>query len=200
MSLSIRPYHPSDLPQLYRICLQTAHHGADGSHLFSDPDLMGHFFLGPFATLEPELCFILLENNYPMGYICATKDVPNFRQNCEHHWFPPLREQYPPNNSTSLTAAEEELYTLIHEGIDLNDDVADYPARLHIALLPAVQRRGGGRQLMQTLITQLKALDVPALHLEVSRRNQRAIAFYEAVGFHCVAEYPGARMYGQNLT
>ncbi len=199
MLLKIRPYHPSDLPQLYRICLQTAHHGADGSHLFSDPDLMGHFFIGPYATLEPDLCFVLLKKARPMGYICATGDVPHFRRTCEQVWFPPLRQQYSMDPDNTFTAAEQELYGLIHEGIDLNEDVADYPARLHIALLPEVQRRGGGRRLMEALLKQLQAQDVSAIHLEVSRQNEGAIAFYEAVGFHRVADYPGACMYGQYL-
>ena len=199
MPFLIRPYHPSDLPQLYRICLQTAANGADGSHLFADPDLMGHFFIGPYVTYEPDLCYVLVESGRPMGYICATGDVPSFRQTCEKYWFPPLRQQYSLDENNALTPAEQEVYSLIHEGIDLNDDVAAYPARLHIALLPPVQRQGGGRQLMQTLINQLQAHAVPALHLEVSRKNDRAIAFYEAVGFHRVAEYPGACMYGQNL-
>ena len=200
MPFLIRPYHPSDLPQLYRICLQTAYHGGDGSHLFSDPDLMGHFFIGPYATLEPDLCFILLDRGRPMGYICATRDVPQFRDTCERVWFPLLRQQYSLDPSMALSAVEQELYRIIHAGIDLNDDVRAYPARLHIALLPEVQRRGGGRQLMQTLRTQLLALGITALHLEVSRQNEGAIAFYKAVGFHQVVEYPGAIMFGQHLT
>ena len=199
MPFVIRPYHPSDLPQLYRICLKTAHHGEDGSHLFIDPDLMGHFFIGPYATLESDLCFVLLETGQPMGYICATRDVPHFRDTCERKWFPPLRQQYSIDPSMELSAAERELYSLIHAGIDLNDDVSDYPARLHIALLPDVQRRGGGRQLMNTLRAQLQTLGITALHLEVSSQNEEAIAFYEAVGFHRVIEYPGALMFGQHL-
>jgi ribosomal protein S18 acetylase RimI-like enzyme len=199
MPFLIRPYHPSDLPQLYRICLKTAHYGRDGSHLFVDLDLMGHFFIGPYAALEPDLCFVLLERGRPMGYICATRDVPHFRDACERLWFPPLRQQYSLEPPIALSADEQELYRIIHAGIDLNDDVKDYPARLHIALLPEVQRRGGGRQLMKTLSTQLQTLGVTALHLEVSSQNEGAIAFYEAVGFHRVVEYPGALMFGQHL-
>ena len=52
MSFMIRPFHAGDLPQLYRICLQTADNGADGTHLFTNPELMGHFFVGPYATLQ----------------------------------------------------------------------------------------------------------------------------------------------------
>lgn len=160
---------------------------------------MGHFYVGPYASLEPELCFVLLADGAPMGYVCATRDVQAFRVGCEEAWFPPLRRRHPLPAPSELSGAERELHGLIHEGIDLNDDAAAYPARLHIALLPEVQRRGGGRQLMSALVAQLQALSVPALHLEVNRRNTGAIAFYRALGFHRVAAYPQALVMGRRI-
>ncbi len=203
MNLSTRPVHPSDLPQLYRICLRTANaDGTDGTHLFEDPDLMGHFYVGPYASLEPELCFVLQADDAPAtpaGYICATRDIAAFRRRCEDTWFPPLRRRYPLPDASDRSGAEQEFYALIHEGIDLNADAAAYPARLHIALLPELQRRGGGRLLMDALLERLNARAVPAVHLEVNRRNTGAIAFYEALGFHRVAAYPQAYVMGRTL-
>lgn len=147
--------------------------GRDGSQLFTDPDLMGHFSMGPYACLEPELCFVLLADGAPRGYVCATQDVQAFHVGCEAAWFPPLRERYPLPAPRALSDAERELHGLIHEGIDLYDDAAAYPARLHIALLPEVQRRGGGRQLMSALVARLRTLGVPALHLEVTSEHGR---------------------------
>jgi len=39
----IRPYLPSDLDALYRICLLTGDDGQDASSLYKDPRLPGHF-------------------------------------------------------------------------------------------------------------------------------------------------------------
>ncbi len=194
----IRPYHTTDLTALYRICLQTVDHGSDGRHLFSDPDLAGHFYVGPYASLESDLCFVLLSASAPVGYICGTRDVTRFRQNCEQQWFPPLRERYArPDGKPASPDAE--LIAMIHAGIDLNEDVRAYPARLHIALLPKAQRRGWGRKLIDVFLNRLRELQVPAVHLEVSRQNLAAIRFYEAVGLHRIIEYPGAVEFGMQL-
>lgn len=198
MELPIRPFHPSDLPALYRICLQTVADGGDGSSLYGNPDLVGHFFIAPYATLEPDLCFVLLWAGQPYGYICGTRNVDRFREICEERWFPTLRGQFS-LAAAGQTPADVEATALLHEGIDLNEDVKDYPARLHIALLPPVQRQGGGRRLMQRFLGALRENGVPAVHLEVSRQNPRAIAFYEAMGFHRIVEYPGALEFGVRL-
>src|SRR5262245_63083228 len=38
----IRPYRPSDLDALYRICLLTGDDGQDATSLYNDPRLLGH--------------------------------------------------------------------------------------------------------------------------------------------------------------
>ena len=78
MNLEIRPYHASDLSSLYRICLLTGNSGTDASELFSDPDLLGHFYAAPYAVLEPELCFILTCCEFPCGYILGTHNSEDF--------------------------------------------------------------------------------------------------------------------------
>jgi hypothetical protein len=54
----IRPYQPDDLDDLYRVCLQTADNGRDGTSLFRDPKLPGHVYAGPYAIFEPSLAFV----------------------------------------------------------------------------------------------------------------------------------------------
>jgi ribosomal protein S18 acetylase RimI-like enzyme len=61
-----------------------------------------------------------------------------------------------------------------------------YPAHLHIDILPEGQGQGWGRKLIETLTGRMRELGVSAVHLGVAPTNHRAIAFYEAVGFHRV--------------
>ena len=63
MSFNIRPYHPSDLPNIYRICLKTAKSGKDGTDLYKYPDLIGNYFAAPYVNFEPELCFIITKSD-----------------------------------------------------------------------------------------------------------------------------------------
>jgi GNAT superfamily N-acetyltransferase len=69
--------------------------------------------------------------------------------------------------------------------------LADYPAHLHIDLLPAYQRSGHGRKMIVTLLGALHDAGAPGAHLGVLAANTPARAFYHRVGFHEL-DVPGA--------
>jgi len=198
MSLEIRPYHASDLSSLYHICLLTGNSGTDASELFSDPDLLGHFYAAPYAILEPELCFILTCSGFPCGYILGTHNSETFYHRCEKEWFPPLRERYPfpKKDDKSL---EQRIIRLIHQGHKPNDELKSYPAHLHIDLLPEAQGKGMGRKLIEVFNHKLVKLRVPAVHLQVGKNNTGAVQFYERVGFQRIKEYEYAIAFGMRL-
>lgn len=199
--INIRPYHPTDLTALYRICLLTADNGADASPLYSDPDLVGHHFAAPYAVLEPDLCFILSKNGMPIGYILGTRDSVAFSRRCEAEWFPRLRERYPmPKDESRWTPADRQAIGWLHEGHNAEEGlVSSYPAHLHIDILPAGQGAGWGRKLMHTFWDKLRSLGVPAVHLGVSKGNPRAIGFYQHLGFCKVVEADWGIVFGLDL-
>jgi len=59
----------------------------------------------------------------------------------------------------------------------------DYPAELHINLLPAWQGRGLGGRLMKAFLDGLRAEGVRGVFLQTSDRNLKALPFYERLGF-----------------
>ena len=198
MKLNIRPYHASDLVSLYHICLKTGDSGRDASHIYKDPELPGHFYVAPYAVLEPNLCFILTLSGKPFGYILGTRDSELFYKKCECEWFPVLREKYPllKHDYQSLDAR---IIRRIHEGHKIKPGLSSYPAHLHINLLPGAQGKGQGRQLMQRFIDKLIEKKVPALHLEVGKANPGAIQFYQRIGFHKIKEYEKSIAFGMKL-
>jgi ribosomal protein S18 acetylase RimI-like enzyme len=198
MPFTIRPYHPSDLVALYRVCLQTGDSGNDASQLCRDEELLGHCYVAPYVVLEPDLCFVLLNDGSPCGYILGTRDSQAFRIQTEQDWFAVLRTRYafPPAEDHSFDA---DLIRRIYAGARVDPDLAAYPAHLHIDLLPVAQGQGWGRTLMQTFLTRLRALHVPGVHLGVGRRNPGAIAFYERVGFQVIKSTPGGISFGMQL-
>lgn len=195
MPFAIRRYHPSDLYALYRICLLTGDSGADASHLYRDPELLGHYYAAPYAVLEPDLCFVLTHSGTPCGYILGTSDSVAFGAWCDREWFPVLRERYP-LPAPADDSRDAHIIRLIHAGHRVHPDVIDYPAHLHIDLLPIAQGQGWGRRLMQTFLERLREVGVPAVHLGVGMRNPGAIAFYERVGFHRIKTYEGWIAFG----
>jgi ribosomal-protein-alanine N-acetyltransferase len=62
--------------------------------------------------------------------------------------------------------------------------VLDEATLFNIAVDPAWQRRGLGRQLLTHLIGELEQRDVLTLWLEVRASNVAAIALYESLGFN----------------
>jgi ribosomal protein S18 acetylase RimI-like enzyme len=194
----IRRYHPSDLPMLYRICLLTGDSGEDATKLYQDPDLLGHLYAAPYAVLGPELCFILTHSGQPCGYVLGTKNSVAFSERCEREWFPTLRERYPcPAEDNSSKDAT--LIRSIHRGYRDRAN-ADYPAHLHIDLLPVAQGKGWGRKMTSVFLEKLRELDIPGVELGVGKRNLNAIGFYETVGFRRLEETETSFTYGMKLT
>jgi ribosomal protein S18 acetylase RimI-like enzyme len=205
----IRQYQPGDLDDLYRICLETADGGGDGTALFRDPRLPGHVYAGPYATFEPSLAWVAEDTAGVGGYVVGTLDSQAFEQRLEQDWWPALRTRYPappPELAAQLSAQEQRALASIHHPWATDKELADrYPSHLHINLVPRLQGRGTGRQLMATLLSGLGAQGSRGVHLLVGRGNQRAPGFYRHVGFRelpvtdaqvfamQLAELPGSR-------
>lgn len=183
----MRPYHPDDLGDLYRICLLTADSGGDGTALYRDPWLPGDVYAAPYGIFEPSLATVAEDAEGVGGYILATTDSLAFYQRLDLDWWPSLRQRYPQasaDGSAELSSQEHSALQWIRHGLAIESGLAArYPAHLHIDLLPRLQGRGIGRRLIETLTTTLRARGSTGLHLNVSYRNERAIAFYQHLGF-----------------
>jgi ribosomal protein S18 acetylase RimI-like enzyme len=195
--LVIRPYEKRDMAQLYRICLETGKDGKDATGTVDD-EILGHIFAAPYATFEPDLCFVLDEAGTAIGYILGTRDSKRFAEICEQKWWPHLREKYPlidnavANRTALLTMA-------IHDGYQAPTISTDFPAHLHVDILPSGQGKGLGRQLIKVFTEKLRAYSVPALHFGVSRKNISAIGFYKKLGFRILEESETSYKFGIEL-
>lgn len=69
-------------------------------------------------------------------------------------------------------------------------DLAPYPAHLHINTRADRRGTGVGRALMQTYLDQLRAENVPGVHLETSSENKIAVPWYERLGFQRLQSIP----------
>ncbi|TDU89795.1 acetyltransferase (GNAT) family protein [Kribbella voronezhensis] len=179
----IRPYRVDDRPAVGDICVRTADNGGDSRSRFPDLELMPSIFAFPYVELEPELAFVLDDGERAVGYILGCADTPAFARRFRAEWLPRV-PQYGPLTGPARTPAEE-MIGLLHDPERLViPEVADYPAHLHIDLLPAYQGAGYGRALMNRFLTTLADRGVPAVHLTMLTSNTPARAFYDRLGFH----------------
>lgn len=193
--ITIRHTALPDIPYLYEICLKTGDAGKDASALFYDPYLIGQYYAAPYLIYPEGICFVAEYKHRPQGYILAAPDTLAFYQWLEEIWLPPLRKQYPRPFTHEILRSkkEEKILETIHRSHVSADEkelclIKDYPAHLHIDMLPAIQGKGMGRALMNTLCKELAQQHIPGVHLGVANNNPNAIAFYRKTGFSVYSE------------
>lgn len=189
MTATLRPYHPSDLPGMYRVCLLTGDAGKDSTPLYRDPEVLAHVYCGPYPVADPSLTFVVVDDEGVAGYVVGTADTAAFEAWREDAWWPVLRARYPDGGDPGDGTQDHVLRARIHHP-DTTPAPAGAPAHLHIDLLPRAQGHGWGRLLIEALARELRARGVPGVHLGVDARNTHAIAFYEHLGFRRDTTYP----------
>lgn len=178
----IRPATPADFPALYRICLETADAGGDARALYSDPDYPGQRFAVPYARFAPDFAFVLEREGEVQGYVVATPDTRAFEARLAADWWPLLQEHYR-DRSASAPLDSKILDAISHPDRAAENLVAQWPAHLHINLLPAAQKGGWGRKMIEHELAALRAAGVTGVHLGVSLQNEQVCAFYQRMGF-----------------
>lgn len=177
----IRGYAAADYDAIGRVCLLTAEAGLSAEGLYVSDDLMPDIFARPYVELEPSLATVV-DDGEVGGYILGVADTARFVARFREEWVPRLAEKY---EHTQPVVTKDDL--IRHLGFwperMLIPELDDYPAHLHIDLLPRLQGQGLGRQLIDTLIAQLRSRGVPGLHLSMDAANTGARAFYDRLGF-----------------
>ena len=180
---AIRPYQEKDNQYVQQICVETA--GACFVKTQRKKRAAVAAFCRYFITRCPETCFVAVdEADIPVGYILCT---PTFGR-----WFRHAPEQF-------LTGFPYTLFWSIGSMSGAVPYLKEYPAHLHIKLLPPYQRMGLGRQLMNALEDVLRQQNCPGVSLCVSKDNNGAMRFYESCGFRVLGQHPGSVAYGKKL-
>lgn len=197
--VTLRPATLADRNDVESICTQTGDDGSDASDQYDEPTLLAALWASPHLVADPALGTIVVDDEGPAGYLVATADTAAFEAWCERMWWPALRDRHP--LQAPRRDRDQQLVALIHAPEATPASITgQYPAHLHINLLPRVQGQGLGRTLIERLIGQLRERGVEGVHLGVSGTNHRAIAFYEHLGFTRLAvEDDGGIIMGMRL-
>lgn len=184
--IDIRPVDAGDIEALYSISLRTALAGEDASHLYRDPKMMGHIYVAPYALLAPDLGLVAQDEQGVAGFVVGTLDTPAWEERLEREWWPALRQCYadPAAIPPEARTLDEFRAFWIHHPLRTPASVTDaYPAHLHLNLLPRLQGRGIGAQLLDAWLELATKRRASAFHVGVNRANPRGIRFWQKQGF-----------------
>jgi len=195
---TVRPFRAYDLNELYKISLATGLAGGDGSHLYADSGLMGQVYSAPYACLEPGLALVVEDREGVAGFAVGTADTTAWEEKLERSWWPPLRRRYPKplDEDVSRLTHDQRRILMIHRPSRTPPAVAlNFPAHLHLNLLPRLQGRGVGRRLFNAWLAAATKHGATATHVAINRANIGALQFWGKMGFAdlAVAELPEGR-------
>ncbi|GIH16976.1 GNAT family N-acetyltransferase [Rugosimonospora africana] len=184
-TVRVRPVEPSDRDALYDICLRTADTGADARGQYLSDTLVGDIFAVPYAEREPQHCFVVDDGTgAAVGYIVGVADTADFVRWYRQEWIPRVAHRRPVPPDPPVTRDDVMLSRHYRpERMLVPALLSDYPAHLHIDLLPDWQGKGWGRALMHRFLDSLRTAGVPRVHLSTSRSNVNACKFYDRLGF-----------------
>ena len=172
--LRVAPYTPDHADELRAVCLSQASERARTN------ETHGRFTLLMYcdAYLDQGVAYMLLDDDgVAKGYVLAAEDAHEWRRA-----FEPYRAQ--------IAALGPEYERRVAEELDFYESVADeYPAHLHIDIAEELTGLGGGRMLIEALLERLRADRVAGVVFGVAAANERAVGFYQHMGFQKFSEY-----------
>lgn len=191
--MTIRAATEADRDQIAKICLVTGNKGSDATGQFGDHLTLADVYALPY--LEGPSCFVLVWDvgGEPRGYILGALDTAAFQEWFVREWWPRVgraHERVTADDEWLLDCAADPRRMLIPQ-------LADYPAHLHIDLLPDQQGRGAGRQLVEAACALAAERGAPGIHLVADLANPNVEKFYPRVGFEELARGDGLVTYGR---
>jgi ribosomal protein S18 acetylase RimI-like enzyme len=179
----IRPYREADHAAVYDVCVRTADGGGDARGKYHSDDLMPDLFAGPYVFLEPDFAFVLDDGQRAVGYVIGTPDTAAFARAYRARWIPRLAGRYPVPKDPPASPDEQMLALHYRPERLVWPGHQEYPAHLHIDVLPPFQGAGHGRALMETFYAAAAGAGAIGVHVTVLKANTRAIGFYRRLGF-----------------
>ena len=168
--VTIRKYEEKDYENVRFVCLNS-----EGPDEAPDHDT-GVFILDTFCNYyienEPENCFVADDDGRAVGYIICAENYDKFKAVFDEKYLPRSKQ------------FGEERYGWAYNAYNAQAKFKDeYPAHLHIDILPEYHRMGLGGKLVAALRENLASKGIEGVCLTCGPKNERAVNFYKKRGF-----------------
>lgn len=182
----IRKYRQEDAAAVRYICLNSEGENTDSA---ATNRYVLTTYCNYYIENEPENCFVAeADNGEVAGYVICTEDFGRF--------YPVFLKKYVPR---ALCISPVRAVMAV-KSVKLQKKYGDeYPAHLHIDVLPQYQRQGLGGSLIDELCDSLNEKEVKGLMLTVGSDNATGISFYKKYGFTLLEQSGGDVAFGIKL-
>ena len=162
--MNIRKYQEKDFEATKYVCLNDML-GKDGYETIIE--YVEIMFCRYYLEKEPENCFVAVdENDNVIGYTYGSSDYDKYQENFSEYI-----------NAVAEIEDRRFLAEALTEMYDHAIYKKDYPAHLHIDLLPQYQRMGWGGKLINTLFEHLRSKGIKGVMLTAGTGNTHGTCF-----------------------
>lgn len=188
--MKIRTARRADSEALCSICLKTGDAGADATTLYHDPDLLGLIYAAPYVAVRGGFGFVAEDEEGVCGYVVGTADTTAFEAALDEDWWPDLKARFPAQRIAHGKGMQDGARIRhIHQPPRTPEELlADYPAHIHMNVLPRTQGKGAGSRLLSLFLDELKNRSATGVHAGVAPSNKAGLAFWTNKGLGIVRD------------
>jgi ribosomal protein S18 acetylase RimI-like enzyme len=144
-----------------------------------------------YVDYEPQNCFIALDStsDKAIGYVLSSLDTLKQSQSFKRKMIPKIFFRlyfytiWRYRKSYKVISHLRKIARKAPKTLNEDELIAEYPAHLHIDILPEYHRQGIGRKLIERLESHLREHGSTGVHLGTSEQNTKALPFYKSLGF-----------------
>ena len=151
----------------------------------ADHEMLALRWIRQYLVTEPHNGYVLEHSitSSVVGYITCASDTIAYENEFEKTYLPKLKDRYEELEKQSFEYIEENRKLLFfRRNQDIGFDAAEYPAHLHINILPEYQRSGYGGLLLSAYEDNLRSRGLQGYHLGTGSNNTKGISFYHKHG------------------
>ncbi len=185
--IKIRPFQSPDRTAVYEIFGLTAYHGRSCDFFFDHKEWLAELVVDTYLDFEPSACFVAEKNGRIVGYLTGTLDTIQMHRVWIRKILPRLCLHFVSWGVWKFPRTwrffwKAILSALKKEGRYPREVREEFPAHLHINILPRFHRQGLGQLLVARFVEYLREKNVWRVHARTSRPDGRH-PFFERLGF-----------------
>jgi len=147
----------------------------------ADHELLALRWIRQYLVNEPQNGYVMEhpDTRKAAGYIICASDTAACENEFEKTYLPKIKARFEELTQRSYEHLEENRKLLNYRrNREIGFDATDYPAHLHINILPEYQRSGYGAMLLSAYEANLRSRGMRGYHLITGANNTKGISFY----------------------